>query len=197
MLLGGPGAASRSPQSTGELVSELSQVEYQLRAWSGIDTPGWELRAGVDLELLRVRKEELRTELRARGLDFPEVDSQEPPRPPGGHSRAEPGPNAPDHHFGSAALLLAQVGHLERALLTRTVIGQANSILMERHNITAKAAFAMLRQVSSVTNRKLCVLAAELVETRVLPGSSRGEAASTARADPGAQLSSPSSSVVE
>ena len=66
--------------------------------------------------------------------------------------------------------LAAKVEHLERALATRTVIGQASGILIERHNMTADDAFRMLVAASSVTNRKLRDIAADLVHTGELPG---------------------------
>jgi len=159
---------SLSSQSTGDLVSELSQAEYHLRAWSGLGTPGWELRAGIDLTSLRVRGQEIRQELRDRGLDFPEVSSHQPEPRDSDNAPEQPDP-VPDAQAGITEALTSRVWHLERALLTRTVIGQATGLLMERHSVTADQAFAMLRNVSSVTNRKLWDIAVELVETRIMP----------------------------
>lgn len=69
----------------------------------------------------------------------------------------------------SCADLSAQVDNLKRGLATRTVVGQAQGILIERHKITADDAFRMLVTASSVTNRKLRDVAEELVTTGALP----------------------------
>ncbi len=49
------------------------------------------------------------------------------------------------------------------ALASRDTIGQAKGILMERYDLDADQAFAMLRQVSQDTNDKIVDLAARLV----------------------------------
>ncbi len=46
-------------------------------------------------------------------------------------------------------------GHLEEALKSRDVIGQAKGIIMERERVTADQAFDMLRKVSQARNVKL------------------------------------------
>ena len=51
------------------------------------------------------------------------------------------------------------------AIITRTVIGQAEGILMERHQASAERAFQMLREASQHANRKLSLIAADLVRT--------------------------------
>jgi len=55
--------------------------------------------------------------------------------------------------------------HLERAILTREVIGQAQGILMERARITAEQAFDILRRASQHLNEKLRDVAQALVDT--------------------------------
>lgn len=73
-----------------------------------------------------------------------------------------------------AAVALAgaeQREHLTTALTSRDTTGQAKGILMERHKVTATQAFAMLVQVSSLTNRRLVDIADELVTTGSLPES--------------------------
>lgn len=55
------------------------------------------------------------------------------------------------------------------AMVNRTVIGQAEGILMERLGVKDDQAFAYLRRISQDTNRKLLDVAQELVHTRVLP----------------------------
>jgi GAF domain-containing protein len=71
-----------------------------------------------------------------------------------------------------AALTLAEAqraDQLTAALINRDVIGQAKGILMERHQITADAAFSYLTRVSQAENRKLAAIAAQLVATGELP----------------------------
>lgn len=52
---------------------------------------------------------------------------------------------------------------LRRALETRTVIGQAQGVLMARQGVGAEEAFDVLRRASQRTNRKLRDIAAEIV----------------------------------
>lgn len=59
---------------------------------------------------------------------------------------------------------------LERAVATRTVIGQATGILMERFDLDPDAAFGVMRRISQTHNVKLFALARELVETGELVG---------------------------
>jgi GAF domain-containing protein len=70
-----------------------------------------------------------------------------------------------------AAMALAdgqRVTNLTAALDSRDLIGQAKGILIERLKVTAEDAFAVLSQASQKTNRKLAVVAEELVRTGVL-----------------------------
>lgn len=55
--------------------------------------------------------------------------------------------------------------HLERAVKSRTVIGQAQGMLMQRYGLTAENAFAVLRRISQNNNVKIGALAQELVAT--------------------------------
>lgn len=59
---------------------------------------------------------------------------------------------------------------LETALDSRTAIGQAEGILMERFGLTADKAFAVLVRVSQNENRRLALVAEDLVRTRRTPG---------------------------
>jgi AmiR/NasT family two-component response regulator len=59
----------------------------------------------------------------------------------------------------------AIVEQLRAGLESRTVIGQAQGILMERERITAEAAFAILRTASQNTNVKLRDIAVRVVDT--------------------------------
>ena len=58
---------------------------------------------------------------------------------------------------------------LEAALHSNRTIGAALGILMERHDLTPDGAFQVLRRASSYSNRKLAVIAEELVHTGHLP----------------------------
>lgn len=74
---------------------------------------------------------------------------------------------------GHAAAALASVDlreGLENALHTRTIIGQAQGVLMERFGVDADRAFSILRRYSQDENIKLTEVARDLVEARGLPG---------------------------
>ncbi|WP_328997725.1 GAF and ANTAR domain-containing protein [Kribbella sp. NBC_00709] len=58
------------------------------------------------------------------------------------------------------------LAHLRTALGTRTVIGQAQGILMHRYGLTADTAFTVLKRGSQDGNLKLRALALELVEAQ-------------------------------
>ena len=72
-------------------------------------------------------------------------------------------------HVAVALSASQHVEQLELAIATRTVIGQAEGILMERFDIPADKAFAVLRRVSQRRNVKLNQVADELVRTRETP----------------------------
>lgn len=61
-----------------------------------------------------------------------------------------------------------EIDHLGLGMHNRLIIGQAEGILMERLDITADKAFDYLRRVSSLHNRKVVDIAAEIVTTRKL-----------------------------
>lgn len=77
--------------------------------------------------------------------------------------------NALAGHLAVAMAAGRGIHHLGRALVSRTVIGQAEGILMERFNMDAAQAFAYLQRMSSHLNRKLVSVADEIVRTRELP----------------------------
>ncbi|WP_286219425.1 ANTAR domain-containing protein [Paraoerskovia sediminicola] len=58
---------------------------------------------------------------------------------------------------------------LTSAVQTRTVIGQAQGILMERYSISASRAFSVLSRLSQDGNTKLVDLARQVVSDRALP----------------------------
>ncbi len=75
---------------------------------------------------------------------------------------------------GQAAVVLANAAslasaettnaHLQEALESRDVIGQAKGILMARQNVSADDAFEILRQASQGSGRKLREIAVEVVK---------------------------------
>ena len=84
-----------------------------------------------------------------------------------------------DHAIGQAlaaqiSVALAAQREIQQrsvAMTNRSVIGQAEGILMERLGIDADEAFAYLRRMSQTENRKLVKICNEIVELRQLPGS--------------------------
>ncbi|WP_235927938.1 GAF and ANTAR domain-containing protein [Goekera deserti] len=60
--------------------------------------------------------------------------------------------------------------NMQAAMRSRAVIEQAKGILMERHRLTADAAFTVLTRASQRSNTKLRDVAEELARTGVLPG---------------------------
>ena len=58
-----------------------------------------------------------------------------------------------------------EVVHLHRALESRTIIGEALGVLMERFTLDENEAFEALRRASQASNTKISELAAKLVAT--------------------------------
>ena len=72
-----------------------------------------------------------------------------------------------------ASVAIAAVNEREGiriALLNRTVIGQAEGILMRAFDINADLAFAYMKRLSQDTNTKLSKIAEEIVESRATIG---------------------------
>jgi GAF domain-containing protein len=75
----------------------------------------------------------------------------------------------------AVALRSAQTeADLRSGMATRTLIGQAQGILMERLKLTPDQAFAVLSRVSQERNEKLREVARRLVDTGEVPGRRRG-----------------------
>lgn len=72
-------------------------------------------------------------------------------------------------HTAIAVSAAQQSEQLVAALDTRTVIGQATGMLMERLDINAQVGFAVLARLSQESNTKLHDVAATIVSTRELP----------------------------
>ena len=91
-------------------------------------------------------------------------------------SRDAFGPDS--HHLAStfAAVAAAAISaarteeQLQSAVQTRTLIGQAQGIIMERYSLKPGRAFAVMSRVSQDANIKLVDVAREIVETRRIPG---------------------------
>jgi GAF domain-containing protein len=79
-------------------------------------------------------------------------------------------------HAAIAAAGVYHFEHVNSALVSRDIIGQAKGILMERFKITADQAFAVLAKVSQDTNWKVSAVAEDLARTGVwTPGSRAGQ----------------------
>lgn len=76
-------------------------------------------------------------------------------------------------HAAVALRTANQVAGLRTALGTRTLIGQAEGILMERYEIDEDSAFSILRRFSQDANIKLRDVAQHVVSTRRLPRTAR------------------------
>jgi hypothetical protein len=77
-------------------------------------------------------------------------------------------------HAGAAVIAVRSIetadmraDNLQRALLSRDVIGQAKGMLMAQRNISAEEAFEVLRVASQSLNVKLTAIAEAIVERRV------------------------------
>lgn len=73
-------------------------------------------------------------------------------------------------HIAIALATAKEIEELGQAIDSRTVIGQATGIIMERFSIDSVQAFALMTRLSSTSNLKLRELALDVVESRRLPG---------------------------
>ena len=73
-------------------------------------------------------------------------------------------------HVAVAVAETQQADQLRLSAVNRTLIGQAQGILMERFDVDSQQAFNVLRRVSQDNNIKLVRVAEELVTTRKTPG---------------------------
>ena len=96
-------------------------------------------------------------------------------------------------HVAVAFASAQKTDHLDRAIVSRDLIGQAKGMLMERYQIDGDAAFRVLARVSQSTNRPLRDVAHELVTTGRLAGLQEASAEPTRPPDHGPEcLSAPS-----
>jgi ANTAR domain/GAF domain len=77
------------------------------------------------------------------------------------------------HHATVAYRQASRFAAATRAIDSRTTIGQAEGVLMERFGISPDRAFSVLRRYSSQYNVKLRAVARGIVETRQLPDEAR------------------------
>ena len=68
------------------------------------------------------------------------------------------------HQAGQAIAYAQEITSLAEAVRTRTLIGEAVGLVMERFTLTDERAFAFLKRLSSHRNVKIRVLAQELVD---------------------------------
>lgn len=98
-------------------------------------------------------------------------------------------------HLALALDSATTIEHQTLALDTRTEIGQAQGILMARSGLTADAAFAYLQRLSQTSNRKLHVIAQEVLRHRG-PISTTSPAPATGGASVHGLVASPSDSEI-
>lgn len=68
------------------------------------------------------------------------------------------------HQAAQAIAYAQEIGNLAQAVRTRTTIGQAVGIVMERYGLNDQRAFAFLQRLSSHRNVKLRLIAQEMVD---------------------------------
>ena len=67
-------------------------------------------------------------------------------------------------HAAAAIAASENISHLEGALQSRTMIGQATGLVMAKYGLDSEAAFKVILRLSSEQNRKVAVLAREMVD---------------------------------
>lgn len=72
-------------------------------------------------------------------------------------------------HTAIAIAVARQDENMDIALDSRSLIGQATGIVMDRYDIDAVRAFAVLKRISQHSNVRLHEVAVELIRTRHLP----------------------------
>jgi hypothetical protein len=80
----------------------------------------------------------------------------------------------------------AEIAQLRTALAHRDTIGMAKGLLMERHDVDADAAFAILCRTSQHSNTKLMKVAAELVDRHSATASNQSRGGTGLGVDGGA-----------
>jgi hypothetical protein len=127
--------------------------------------PRWAAQVSGELGLRSMLNYQLFTDgaqLGALSLYSPKPDAFDPEVVDAGYLFAA--------HVGVAVSQIKERRSLRSAIASRTLIGQAEGILMERYGLDGDAAFSALRRVSQNRNVKLREIASELVRTRQLEG---------------------------
>jgi transcriptional regulator with GAF, ATPase, and Fis domain len=177
------GTALETPVSTGELPTRGDTLQYELGEGPCMDAvwqhevvispdlaqderwPTWGRRVVADLgtrSMMCIRLFADEHTLGALNMYSMRVNAFG-----GGSDQAEG--QALAAHIAVAFAAAQEIEGLNTALMNRTIIGQAEGILMERFGIGGDRAFQALRRVSSHTNLKLHRVARLLVETGQLP----------------------------
>jgi hypothetical protein len=167
-------ASHTQARTVRELVLALASIEDQMRHLETAPQeergPDWAASSAAMAELERT----IIAALHSHGLPFTpypyaaEADRPlDPSTPQTAPVRADgvlPEPNRPSPE---EEIVAAQqtISHLQCGLQTRTVIGQAQGLLMERHHLNADDAFTRLRICSQFLNRKLRYVATDLAQT--------------------------------
>jgi len=179
-----------TPAATNEAVRTLDELQFTLKEgpcfdaiWSGetvhvVDLardprwPRWGPRVVADLgvaSMLSYRLFITGETLGALNLYSRSLDAFDPDDINNGYALA-------------AQLAIAIAGadtteQLTSAIASRTAIGQAEGILMERFDLQPAQAFAVLTRISQHSNVRLHLVALELVKTRKLPETSKDQPA--------------------
>jgi GAF domain-containing protein len=177
-----------TPAATNEAVRRLDELQFALKEgpcfdaiWSGETVhssalahdprwPRWGPRAVADLEVASMLSYLLFTfgdtlgalNLYSRSLDAFDLD------------------DINNGYYLAAHLAIAIAGaetteQLTSAIASRTAIGQAEGILMERFDLQPVQAFAVLTRISQHTNVRLHLVASELVRTRKIPETNKDQ----------------------
>jgi GAF domain-containing protein len=177
------GAGLETPVSTGDMVVRGDALQYELGEGPCMDAvwtqevvishdlaeeerwPSWAPRVVAELGARSMMCIQLFTDTHTVGAM--NMYARKPHAFDGVDDRAEA--QALAAHIAVALAAAQEIEHLNTALVSRTLIGQAEGILMERFGIDGDRAFEVLRRVSSRTNTKLHQVASELVDTRKVP----------------------------
>ena len=181
------GNALESPAHTDEMVARGDALQLELREGPCVDAV-WEQQVVISGDLASETRwpnwaAGVVAETGARSMMCVQLFTSETTL--GALNMYAKSPNAFDHqsdryaaqalaaHVAVALVAAQRIENLYTALDSRTVIGQAEGILMERFDLSPQSAFEVLRRVSSHSNEKLHAVALELVRTRRLPPSGR------------------------
>lgn len=88
-------------------------------------------------------------------------------------------------HLAVVATDAREIENRGQSMITRTMIGQAEGILMERFGLSTQRAFEYLRRISQTNHTKLVDVAREIVETRTLPPARHPQPRAPAASRPG------------